>query len=354
MYSTCLYCHTSLGRNEAIESFPVGRRLAFDAKRGRLWVICRACDNWNLSPLEQRWEAVEECERSYRATPIRVSTDNIGLATLASRVELVRVGKPLRPEFAAWRYGTRLGRRPLVRMAQSAASATASAAATGAAMTFGITASLVELAATVTGMYGMRSLIQRPLESLESRLHYDRVLAHVRTPDGTLRALRFSHIARLEVIPGFDRGAWKFRIAHQDGITDLDGPSAGPIAGKLLSRLNARGNSSGQVRRAARLITDLGDAERFIHHSGIVRHTRRRKNTIFWNDDVGVLGLTSTERLALEIAVHEDAERLAMQGELAALETAWRDAEEIAAISDTLFFDHHVPRAPLPATYHAH
>lgn len=340
MYSTCLYCHASLGRNDSIESFQIGRRLAFDAKRGRLWVICRACDNWNLSPLEQRWEAVEECERSYRATTIRVSTDNIGLATLPSRVELVRVGKPLRPEFAAWRYGTRLRRRPIANVT----SAAASVAVTSAAMALGITASLVELAATVSGLHGMRSFIQQPLESLESRLHYDRVLAHVRTPDGMLRALRFSHIARLEVIPGFDRSTWKFRIAHQEGSTDVDGPSAGLIAGKLLSRLNTRGNSAGQVRRAARLITDTGDAERFIHHSGLLRHTRRRKNTIFWNDDVGVLGLTSTERLALEIAVHEDAERLAMQGELAALELAWRDAEEIAAISDTLFFDHHIPR----------
>jgi hypothetical protein len=343
MFSTCLFCHANLGRNDSIESFPIGRRLAFDAKRGRLWVICRVCDSWNLSPLEQRWAAVEECERSYRATPIRVSTDNIGLATLSSQVELVRVGKPLRPEFAAWRYGTRLRRRPLSRMAQTAASVTASAAVTGAAMAVGMTASLVDLAATVSGVSGMRSLIQQPLESLESRLHYDRVLAHIRTPDGTLRSLRFSHVARLEVIPGYDRSTWKFRIAHQEGITDLDGPTAGHIAGTLLSRLNRRGNSAGQVRQAARLITDTGDAERFIHHSGLLRHTRRRKNSIFWDDDVGVLGLTSTERLALEIAVHEDAERLAMQGELAALESAWRDAEEIAAISDTLFFDHHVP-----------
>ncbi|MEP6764475.1 MAG: hypothetical protein ABJB66_09205, partial [Gemmatimonadaceae bacterium] len=59
--------------------------------------------------------------------------------------------------------------------------------------------------------------------------------------------------------------------------------------------------------------------------------------SIFWNDEVGVLGLTQTERLALEIAVHEDAERQLIRGELNALETAWRDAEEIAAISDSLF-----------------
>ena len=56
MYSTCLFCNGSLGANEAIEPFPVGERLAFDAAKGRLWVICRRCERWNLSPLEERWE----------------------------------------------------------------------------------------------------------------------------------------------------------------------------------------------------------------------------------------------------------------------------------------------------------
>ena len=34
------------------------------------------------------------------------------------------------------------------------------------------------------------------------------------------------------------------------------------------------------------------------------------------------------------MAVHEEHERRALEGELAVLETAWRDAEEIAQISD--------------------
>jgi hypothetical protein len=25
-----------------------------------LWVVCRHCERWNLSPLEERWEAVEQ------------------------------------------------------------------------------------------------------------------------------------------------------------------------------------------------------------------------------------------------------------------------------------------------------
>ena len=42
-------------------------------------------------------------------------------------------------------------------------------------------------------------------------------------------------------------------------------------------------------------------------------------------------------RLALEMATHEDSERRALEGELSILETAWHDAEEIAAIADDLF-----------------
>ena len=79
MYRTCIFCRKPLGSNEVVETFPVGRRLAFDAARGRLWVVCRKCERWNLTPLEERWEAVEDCERIFRDTHLRVSTDNIGL-----------------------------------------------------------------------------------------------------------------------------------------------------------------------------------------------------------------------------------------------------------------------------------
>jgi hypothetical protein len=40
--------------------------------------------------------------------------------------------------------------------------------------------------------------------------------------------------------------------------------------------------------------------------------------------------------VALEMALHEEQERRAMDGELAELEAMWREAEEIAAIADAL------------------
>jgi hypothetical protein len=48
-------------------------------------------------------------------------------------------------------------------------------------------------------------------------------------------------------------------------------------------------------------------------------------------------GMPLEVRLALEMASHEESERRAMEGELNLLEDAWREAEEIAAISDDMF-----------------
>ena len=46
--------------------------------------------------------------------------------------------------------------------------------------------------------------------------------------------------------------------------------------------------------------------------------------------------LPKPTKLALEMALHEEQERRALHGELKALEARWREAEEIAGISDSL------------------
>jgi hypothetical protein len=46
--------------------------------------------------------------------------------------------------------------------------------------------------------------------------------------------------------------------------------------------------------------------------------------------------LETPQRLALEMALHEEQERRALQGELMELEQRWRVAEEIAGIADSL------------------
>ena len=49
------------------------------------------------------------------------------------------------------------------------------------------------------------------------------------------------------------------------------------------------------------------------------------------------MSLMPVERLALEMAVHEEAERRALEGELTKLADEWKEAEEVAAIADDMF-----------------
>jgi hypothetical protein len=53
--------------------------------------------------------------------------------------------------------------------------------------------------------------------------------------------------------------------------------------------------------------------------------------------ELDTLNVSYVDRLALEMSVHEEAEHHALDGELRALESAWREAEEIAAIADSMF-----------------
>lgn len=111
MYRTCIFCSADLGGNEAVEEFPVGKALAFDAWKGRLWAVCPRCTRWNLAPIEERWEAVESAEKQFADARLRVQSENIGLAKLRDGTRLIRVGNALPGELAAWRYGDQLVRR---------------------------------------------------------------------------------------------------------------------------------------------------------------------------------------------------------------------------------------------------
>ena len=74
-------------------------------------------------------------------------------------------------------------------------------------------------------------------------------------------------------------------------------------------------------------IAARGTAEDFLHDAA-----RREKLLLPFGDT----SIAPADRLALEIAVHEETERRALQGELAALEEMWRQAEELADVADRL------------------
>jgi hypothetical protein len=323
MYTTCLFCHVPLGTNEVIEHFPVGRRLAFDSAKGRLWVVCRACERWNLSPLEERWEAIEECERQFHGTRMRASTDNIGLAKLKEGLELVRVGAALRPEFAAWRYGDQFGRRRRRTMLQAGLGL----GALGALVAGGIAAG--------AGIGGFGWMIMRSAHLIIEG-NPRSVVGRVPGTDGRLIAVRRSHLkhTRWRIDP--ESEAPSLAIGFKRGTVTLTGEEARRQAGILIVHANRRGGTRKQVQAAVERIQEAGSAEAVV----AAMATRRQPPPVWTKSadaaDAEPFGISQERRLAFEMALHEEQERRALEGELKALERAWREAEEIAKIADDL------------------
>ncbi len=338
MYSTCMFCNASLGTNEVIETFPVGRRLAFDATRGRLWVVCRKCERWNLSPLEERWEAVEDCERLFRDTRIRVSTEHIGLARLPEGLELVRIGDPLRPELAAWRYGDQFGRRRRRALIYGAA---------GIVLVGGVVAGGVATGVVSSGLLAQSG-------NFVNLWTNGRVLARVRTEDGSVLKLRRRDLIRARLIAGEE--GMEFVVPRRRSEHHFAGDEAQRVAGVVVSRINRTGARASTVQDAVRLLEARGTPEAVLreaasHMPVVPRGLGRGRG----GPRVGrVASLPAPARLAVEMALHEDQERRALEGELWRLERAWEEAEEIAAISDDLllpqgteqFLEHHRADGP--------
>lgn len=331
MYSTCLFCHDDLGKNEVIEHFPIGRRLAFDASKGRLWVVCRKCERWNLTPLEERWEAIEECERLFTSTRLRVSTDNIGLAKLREGLELVRIGSALRPEMAAWRYGDQFGRRRRTHYLWSAAGI----ATVGGLVILGPATGII-----AGGGWGSWQL----LNGINDFYQKKRVRLRLMVP-GQERPLvmRKKHLEHTALVQDRDSG-WLLHLSHdpssgfgwgtEHSMLEVRGEAALRVAGQVLPKINAKGATKRDVQSAVRLLEQQTDPARlFESQARQLRATTRPRAT-----KVAAISKFPLEvRLALEMAAHEEHERRALEGELALLEAAWREAEEIAHIADNMF-----------------
>ena len=338
MYSTCLYCGAKLGGNDMLERFPVGRRIAFDALKGRLWVVCTACARWNLSPLEERFEAIEDCDRLFRSTYVRVSTDNIGLARMKDGLDLVRIGAPLRPEFAAWRYaGEFFSRRnrSYFRAGATIAGAVGTSAAIGialgpaAAVTGGV--SLVMVPALVMTMISTSALGGAMATDY---MRYERILGRFKDGRKTV-TVRAKH-ARSIALGLHDQGDAILGLQHDRGWATLRGIRAMHATTVLVAATNGRGASGGVVQAAVDQIERAGDSPRYLAAASRRNKWRGHRYVSVLNRvrQIGAMNLTDPERLALEMAIHEETERRACEGELAALQVAWAEAEEIASIVD--------------------
>jgi hypothetical protein len=359
MYTTCLFCHSDLGANHFLPTFPVGQRLAFDTQKGRLWVVCTRCGRWNLTPLEERWEAIDESERLFRGTRLRMSTDNIGLARFRGGFELVRIGPALLPEIASWRYGARLTRiEPEHDHQRGLITRGARLIVRGAA------SALVHYAHAV-GLSDDAVLRMRTFRRGHGVL--------LRTGDefGNTLTVRYSHLGAAELVRPEQDAPWQLKLHHDRGIATLSESPALRVAGKMLATLNVGVASHAEVSHAIAKLDEAGDPEGYftrvaslamrtswgrfpdapreqeeLRGSFSERLALQLANRSFWgrggtgsDEQTPLFRLPAVDRLALEMAANEDIERRALLGELELLHAAWKDAEEIAAIADEMFTD---------------
>ena len=378
MFTRCLFCHRELPANESLEQFPIGRRVAYDPVRGRLWAVCPSCRRWNLAPIEERWEALEELEKTVKDRARLLSqTDNIALLR-SGELEIVRVGRANLTEEAWWRYGTELVRRRRTYQALTVVGvggvlALMAGGLAGGAGIFGGWWLLGRAGrqlprATRTLKFGRtawqgRALCPRCGTELV-RIPFKTRGALIALPDDqgelaiSLRCLNCEygsgdHGVRAALIASMPASTWSMlgtgmarrdekgrvtariwmpsweRTVRRDAAPgNADAPSGYRITGveaqhllrRVLAFQNFAGAREADVRRATTLIQQAGSATSLTQQ---LARTGRPLSDMF-----------PTEAIALEIAVNEDHERRLLELELAALEQRWQEEEEIAAIVD--------------------
>ncbi|MEO8451734.1 MAG: hypothetical protein ABI647_18230, partial [Gemmatimonadota bacterium] len=106
--------------------------------------------------------------------------------------------------------------------------------------------------------------------------------------------------------------------------------------------INAGGGSKQTVKAAVGRLEAERGSEAFIEQFVASRNRPARVAALAAIPPIAKLD--GPTRLALEMALHEESERRAIEGELDVLLEAWREAEEIAGISDDLLIPPEVER----------
>jgi hypothetical protein len=250
-------------------------------------------------------------------------------------LELVRVGRPMRPELAAWRYGDQFGRRRRRQYYMLG----------GAAVLVGT----VVVAGPMLGLAGAG--VFSPAWNIlngATQIYRSQKLIAVPSPGAEPLRTRLSDVGRVKLemdgdvlhlsVPVVSRsrgGAW-WRYARMRETRVLSGDDAVRAAGARLPLLNQRGGNESQVRTAVDIVEAAGSPAQLFSRAArdLMAHDteafgKRRKSSL--------KRVPLATRLALEMASHEESERRALEGELAVLEEAWQQADEVAAIADDMF-----------------
>ncbi len=307
MYRTCAFCNAALRGDGGPSGLGVGRRLAFDEARGRLWVICQGCGRWNLTPLDDRLERIEAVARAARQGRVLAATGQVALLRWQT-YDLVRVGQPPRVELAGWRYGERLRARERER-------ARVVVPLTFAAVGLALAANVAAGGSFGFFVWNFARVADGAYVALVGHRRVTLAEPPVCEACGSVMQLRARHLKRARLV----------RESHADLALVVRCPSCGAEGALLtgadaahalrrgLTYLNASRGARRRAEVAAREVDQVGGPDRLIHD------VSRRELTL--------RALRPERRIALEMAVDELAE-------ITELEQQWQDAEEIAAIAD--------------------
>ena len=337
MFSRCIRCNKPFPKNSEIDDLPLGRRIAFDTEKGRLWVVCTHCEQWNLVPLEERWEAVEQCERLAASAEAMASTSKLGIAQTASGLELLRVGGLSRNDIANSRYGRRLVERQRLLAWIALSSALL-------AIVFGLRAGMAAGSAAI-GVY-IAVIALMSFVSIWKDPQY--LSTHVLHAAGK----------RLWIFP------WQVQDMYIDARDKHAGPQlvipgprtrrfaegeAAHVLAQLLPKLNGAQCATASVRTALAKVaraeheTDahLKSAKRKQRHHRAHEHDQPRvlrpwERLIPAGEYLRLTEMLPEDRLALEMAVIEEIERQDLIADAEQAGEEWPEQEEIAGISDSL------------------
>jgi len=307
MYRTCAFCNGKLDGDGGPSGLGVGRRLAFDEWKSRLWVICPKCARWNLAPLDDRLERIDALGRAAGEGRVAAATEQVALIRWQG-YDLVRVGKPRRLEFATWRYGERLRAR---RREQLQFVVPVTVAAVGLAVAVNVAAG----GSLGVFVWNMPNIARRMYTGLVGRRRVSLVEPPICERCGSVLQVRAKHVAYARVVSQ----------AHADVALIVSCPACRTEGAMLVGRDAQTALRQGltylAIARAGRQRVE--DAARLVEGAGgpdqLIRDVARRELTL--------RSLAPERRLALEMAVDERAE-------LDELERQWKEAEEIAEIAD--------------------
>jgi hypothetical protein len=261
-----------------------------------LWVVCRRCGSWNLTPLEQRWEAIKDCEHLFRSLEIAIADGDITVARGREDMELIRLGSASPSGYDSWRYGARLrGRLTRTKIISGCVFAMGVALAIGASLTGASTAMIVFLVAAFLTLAATIS-DRNPFKALVS----------VRLSSGARHVIRRKDAPRAH-LRALCSNDWALEVQTREGPASVSEEDRMLALQKCAAAMNRFGRKNSQIAEARTALMSV------------------RAPYQLWLDLVQVHGTDGMVRLsdlpipalvALEMGANDISERIAMQGEV--------------------------------------